>query len=300
MGELHGTYQDIAEKSMKTTDKAITIIKNFMPFILLILDLVVTVVTRLFSTHLENPFTPDFFIDLATNIFTTMFCYTVFVKYGEQSEKALSATYLDNLNTWGEKSGIVRQKHSDRFIEYCAEQVEIERRDIRHTYIINHTMITIDRYKREFEGLTPMAVDSLVSQGKITRSDAKWIKKANIIPQLKPIKPILILCGVQAGHINDVGRESMSYTTMAILSRPIGLFVFNVIITMISGHWAGITSASVFFDIVYSVFSIVLASIVGYSTGASAAEKDMDRIKGRIYFLERFLDKETQKEGQSA
>ena len=293
MSNLHDTYQSVAERSMKTTDKMVTFVKDFMPFLLLALNLIVVVITKLFRTHLENPFTVDFFISLATNIFTTMFCYTVFIRYGERSEKAISSSYLDNLGTWGELSGVVRHKYSDRFTAYCFEQIELERREIRYSYLLNHTMITVERYKREFEGLSAEKLDLLVKQGVITRSEAKWIKKANIIPKVRPIKPMLILCGVQASHLNDVGREAMSHTTAAILAKPIILFSLTVVITMIKGTWAGITSAAVVFEIVYSIFSIILSSIVGYSSGAAAAEKDMDRIKGRIFFLERFISNES-------
>jgi hypothetical protein len=41
---------------------------------------------------------------------------------------------------------------------------------------------------------------------------------------------------------------------------------------------------------------IVIASITGYSAGADAGRKEHDKIKGRIFFLERYLATEEKAE----
>jgi hypothetical protein len=102
-------------------------------------------------------------------------------------------------------------------------------------------------------------------------------------------------------NINDVGRDGVNASTMAILTRPVYMFILSTVLTMFSGHWKGIDGASAVFDIIYSALLIVIASITGYTAGADAGRKDHDRIKGRIFFLERYMaTEETVKaDGQS-
>ena len=296
MADVKETYDKVAQGSFKLANSATKFFREFFPFLILILNLIVTVIARLFVTKFQNPFTPDFFISLATNLLTTMFCYSIFVKYGEKSEKLFSSTYASNLERWGKLSSEVRVKRSESFIVYCRRQVELERQEIRHSYILNHTMIDINKYESDYKGLTPMKLDKLVEVGEISKRDAKYIKLANKTPRVAPINPLLVLCGVYTNHINDVGREKFSFAFLAIIARPVTLFATTVCVTMIKGYWRGITDASVVFEIVYSLFTIVLSSVFGYTSGAFAAEKEHNRIKGRIYFIERFISLEKEQE----
>ena len=65
---------------------------------------------------------------------------------------------------------------------------------------------------------------------------------------------------------------------------------------MFSGHWKGLGDASAIFDIIYSAAMVVIASITGYTAGVDAGRKEHDRIKGRIFFLERYLATEEKAE----
>ena len=151
MSEFGNAYSKVAAKQNDVTKKLVKFGKDFCPFIILILNIVVSVCSRLFNTWLENPFTADFFIQLGMSILTTMFCYATFLKFGENNEKALSDTFESNLATWGTLSSKVRNGNSDKFIDYCREQVEIERQEKRYAIIQNHTMITIERYENEYK-----------------------------------------------------------------------------------------------------------------------------------------------------
>jgi hypothetical protein len=273
-----------------------TVIRDSLPFLILLLNIVVAVLTELYNTDLQNPFTIDFFVELFMNTLTTMICYSCFVKYGEKNEKLGSETYSSNLERWQKMSGDVRNHSSDKFILYCRKQVEIEREDIRHFYILNHTMMTIEEYESKYKRLHAEEIDRLVAVGKLHRKDAKYIKLANKTRNLKPINPLIILCGVNKMSLNDVGRDGMSAATMAIITRPIYMFILTTVVTMLSGTWKGIDGASAVFDIIYSVMMIVVASITGYSAGADAGRKEHDKIKGRIFFLERYLAAEEKAE----
>lgn len=282
-------YNDFSNKQNKAMQVITSFVRDSLPFLILLLNIVVAVLTRLFDTGLQNPFTIDFFIELFTNTLTTMICYSCFVKYGEKNEKLSSTAYASNVERWKEMSGKVRNQSSDKFIAYCRKQVEIEREDIRHFYILNHTMLTIEEYESKYKRLSEEEIDKLVVKGALHRKEAKYIKRANKTRYLKPINPLLILCGVNKMNLNDVGRDGLNAATMAIITRPVYMFLLTTVVTMFSGYWKGIDGASAVFDIIYSVMMIVIASITGYSAGADAGRKEHDKIKGRIFFLERYL-----------
>lgn len=289
-------YNDFSNKQNKAMQLITNVIRDSLPFLILLLNIVVAVMTRLFNTDLQNPFTIDFFIELFTNTLTTMVCYSCFVKYGEKNEKLSSEAYASNLERWKKMSGEVRSQSSDKFIKYCRKQVEIEREDIRHFYILNHTMIPLEEYKSKYKRLHDEEIDKLVEKGSLHRKEAKYIKRANKTRYLKPINPLLILCGVNKLNLNDVGRDGMNAATVAIITRPVYMFLLTTVVTMFSGYWKGLDGASAVFDIIYSVMMIVIASITGYSAGADAGRKEHDKIKGRIFFLERYLAAEEKAE----
>ena len=289
-------YNDFSNKQNKAMQLITNVIRDSLPFLILLLNIVVAVMTRLFNTDLQNPFTIDFFIEFFTNTLTTMVCYSCFVKYGEKNEKLSSEAYASNVERWKEMSGRVRTQSSDKFIKYCRKQVEIEREDIRHFYILNHTMITLEEYESKYKRLHDEEIDKLVEKGALHRKEAKYIKRANKTRYLKPINPLLILCGVNKLNINDVGRDGMNAATVAIITRPVYMFLLTTVVTMFSGYWKGLDGASAVFDIIYSVMMIVIASITGYSAGADAGRKEHDKIKGRIFFLERYLATEEKAE----
>ena len=289
------TYSTVANAQNKFTQAVVKFTKDFFPFLILFLNVLLTLGSKLFKTWLENPFTPDFFISLGTNILTTMFCYVCFIKYGEDNEKLCSDTYSINVNKWSEMSGIVRSKYSDKFIAYCKDLVNEERDERRHSYIANYTMISVETYEKEYKHKSKAEIKTLVEEGKLSPNEAKYINKANATHKVKPINPILILCGVQTKNINDVGRTGLSNSFISIISRPLSTFAITACVTMFKGTWVGIGDASAIFDMIYSVLMIVVASFAGYSSGATTAKQTHDKIKGRIYFLERFLN--NKKEG---
>lgn len=289
-------YNKISNDQNKAMQVITAFVKDSLPFLILLLNIVVAVMTRLFATDLQNPFTADFFIELFTNMLTTMVCYSCFVKYGEKNEKLSNTAYASNMERWKEMSGKVRKQSSDKFIAYCREQVELERADIRHYYILNHTMLTIEEYERDYKKLSDEEIDKLVVKGTLHRKEAWYIKRANKTRYLKPINPILILCGVNKMNLNDVGRDGLNASTMAIITRPVYMFVLTTVVTMFSGYWKGLDGASALFDIIYSAMMIVIASITGYSAGADAGRKEADKVKGRIFFLERYLATEEKAE----
>lgn len=293
MSEIGNTYSKIADTQDKFTQAVTRFTRDFFPFIVLILNILLTIGSRLFSTWLENPFTPDFFIALGTNILSTMFCYTCFIRYGELNEKRCSTAYANNVERWGKMSAEVRGNKSEEFSRYCKECEVEEREEKRHSLINNHTMISIEEYDAKYKGKNRKKIKAFVKGGELTRAEGKYINKANATHNVKPINPVLILCGVRASNINDVGRSGISHTTVSILSRPVSMFLLTTAVTMFKGTWVGVGDASAIFEMIYSAFMIVISSVLGYSSGAMSARVEHDKIKGRIYFLERFLNRPT-------
>ena len=292
MSELMDKYKSVASKQNHTMHVITSVVKDSLPFLILLLNIVVAIASRLFQTGLQNPFTADFFVELFTNTLTTMVCYSCFVKYGEKNENLESKSYAANLERWQKMSGEVRNHSSKKFIAYCRKQVEIERDEKRHFFILNYTMFTIEEYETYYKKLSDLDLDNLVIKGKLRQKEAHYIKRANRVRYPKPINPLLILCGVNKMNLNDVGRDGMSAATVAILTRPILMFALTTVVTMFSGYWKGIDSASVVFDIIYSALMVVISSITGYSAGEDAGRKEHDKIKGRIFFLERYMAEE--------
>lgn len=282
-------YSQYSETQRKTTEAVVKFVKNCYPYLILLLNVAVLVGSKLFKAWVENPFTPDFFISLATNLLTTMFCYSCFIKYGEKTEMKNSALIAD-WKKWETLSAEVRGHRNEEFSKYCRDQVELERAERRNAIISNNTMISPSIYEDKYRKLNTKQIKALVKRGEITKGEAFYIIRANDAHNVKPINPILILSGVKMHHTNDVGRDNYSYSTLSILGKPVVTFLITAAVTMFRGTWIGIGDASAVFDMLYSIILMVISSIMGYSSGANAAYKEHDRIKGRIYFLEKFLN----------
>lgn len=291
---LEDTYGSIAHKGESLKEKAAALIRSNFAFLILVLNIVVSVVFRFFTPSVENPFTPDFFISLATNILTSMFCYCIFISYGRKSEKIAMTDYAANVDVWSTLSGTVRKSYNVEFDAYCRARVQIEREDRRRALIENNTMIRYEDFCALYRGKSRSEIKALVAAGELDRIDARYVIRANRQIRVKPINPLLILSGIRISTLNDAGRDGLSPSTVAILSRPVGMFILNALITMIHGQWTGVTTGEEIFSMIFSVLMIIISSIMGYSSGVSAARKEHNRIKGRIFFIENFIkEKET-------
>ena len=85
MNKLTDTYQEIADVGNSVTEKVRRIIRDYAPFLIVLLTIAFTVASRLFNAWIENPFTPSFFVSLSTNLLSTMLCYTIMIPVWEAS-----------------------------------------------------------------------------------------------------------------------------------------------------------------------------------------------------------------------
>ena len=289
MANLNETYENISHKGETFKERATAAIRENFAFLILLLNIVVSVAFRLFSPWVDNPFTPDFFISLATNILTSMFSYCIFISYGEKMEKLAMSGYSENCKLWSKISGQVRTTMSAEFEAYCRERALIEREERRRAIIENNTMISFSVFESEYRGRSKQYIQSCVKSGALEKRDARYVLRANRQPDVKPINPLIILCGIKLSTLNDAGRDGISPSTISVISRPVGMFILNALVSMIHGHWAGISTGEEIFDMIFSVLMIIISSVMGYSSGVSSARKEHNKIKGRIFFLENFI-----------
>lgn len=260
---------------------------EYFPYIMLAVNILFEVLSRLFQIGFTVPFTPDFWASLFINTASSTLSYACFVFYAERKKKECSKEYIANLDMWSQRSARVRLNSFDAFLEYCKAQYERECEERRVALIVNNTRITLDRWQKTYRGMTDKEIRVAAKKGEITRSDAKYIKRANRHPRLKPIDPLLILCGMRVGDLNDAGRSSTS-TVRSVIARPIPVMIMSICFTMFAGTFVGISDSSVLFDMLYTAGMIVGSSLMGYTKGIANAEQKHAEIKSRIMFIERF------------
>lgn len=286
-------YSEISTAEDNVKRRIGRVFREYMPFIILVVNIIGYAATKLFNAWLVNPFTPQYFVDLATNVLSTALTFACFIGYGERQEKLNISGYQKNAETWAEMSGKVRTHYSEAFVKHCKARVEQEREEKRLAIISNSTTMSSEYYLRNFRDMSDEKLRELRASGTISREEYKAIKRANGNMRIKPINPLLILCGVRVSHLNDAGRDGISFAKMSLIMRPAFTLIATAFLAMIKGTLIGFEDTSVVYDIIYMALSIVLASYSGYSAGATSARQEFDRIKQRVFFLEDFLNKNT-------
>lgn len=289
MSRLDESYDNVANAQLALTEKVGKALRDNVTVIIVILTIVINLAARLFDTQLQNPFNAVFFADLFQSVTTTVFTYSVFLPYAEKREKS-QPVFVENAKRWSSISGRVRSTMSVRFEAYCRERTEAEREERRRAIICNNTLIPYKTYEECYRTMSASKLRELVKRGELSRKNARGIKKANRLIYVRPIKPLIILCGVRASSINDAGRDVISPSSIAAFTNPLITISFNVVMGMITGKWIGVESTQVIVEMLFSAMSIIIASFSGYSAGVKSARKDHDKIKGRIFFLERFIE----------
>lgn len=279
-------FDAIDEKRTSLSTKAKALVIEFFPYIMLVLNIAFEVGARLFKAEI-NPFSEDFFASLFINTMSSCLCYACFVFYAERNRKETLAEYGSNSAVWSAISSRVRLNSFESFIEYCKMQLEREKEERRVAIIANNTAISITKWQTVYRGLSNKELDKLVQNGEITKADAKYIKRANGPVRIKPIDPLLILCGVKMNDLNDAGRQNVS-SLGAVLMRPIPVLALSLFFSIFTGSFVGVSDSSAIFDMIYTAGVIIGSALMGYSKGVNIADRQHDAIKARIAFLERF------------
>lgn len=284
-------YDDIARSRAELHAKLTQTAKDYFPFLVLLFNIALSVLSQLYRIGFVNPLSIEYMLDLCVSISSTMLCYACFIPLGKKSEKDKGGSYNANLIAWSALSGQVREKGLTRkFSEFCHDQLDIERDERRREIICNNSMISYEQYIKEFKGLSKSQTKRLMHMKKITSTQKKTIDRANANIRVKPINPLLILCGVAHSSFNDAGRKSGTYASTWLISRPLVIIVTSTIINVIQGSWNELDGISALYDMFIAILGIIIASTVGYSVGVKTIRKENDKIKTRIVFLQEFVE----------
>ena len=285
-------FADVNAEKNKITNTIKKTAKNYLPYILLILNIVFRIVLQLYEPTVVNPFTPVFVLDAITSVISTMFCYIVFIPLGEENERLNSPSYKPNCARWGELSAKIRTKGLlDSFRQYCREQLEVERREIKAVIIGNNTSFSFEEYTERYSELSKAELKDLYNKGELTKGEYKAIKRCNGKIKLKPINSVLILSGVARASYNDAGRDEGNYVLKWLAQRPIAIVIGSIALNALSAKFLGLSGFSVIYGMVIDALFVILASFVGYGAGEQAIRHKDDKIKNRILFIESFLEK---------
>ncbi|MBE6454761.1 MAG: hypothetical protein E7017_07795 [Alphaproteobacteria bacterium] len=285
----------VDEKKNKTVQKIKTGVQKYLIFFVLLFNIILSVVSRLYKFDLQNPFSVEFFLELSISVFTAMICYVCFVPFGRSEEMRRTVDFHKTISSWQNLSQIVRAGYLKLFGIFCDERVCDERNEAKKLIIENNTVIPFDYYKKEYENLSKNQLKELLKNEKISKKEYKAIIRANGYGLFNPTKirninPVIILSGAKKSSVNDAGRTDKSYIARWLTERPLVMFVTTAILNSIVTTFSG-GGENVLLDMLIAIFQIVIAAICGYSAGASDFRYNLDRINSRIIFISLFCEK---------
>ena len=279
------------EASNAFTEKVKKVVVDFFPYLLMLINILFMVLNALFTVSLKNPFTPDNISKTLMNCATSTLAYACFVGYGDRTTKKNMANYQHNLKVWGETSDRIRRgSFFEAFLVYCKTAVEEERAEKRIAIVVNNTRITLKDYTEIYSKMSNSELRQQVKDGVISAHDAKYLRKANGNIRVKPINPLLLLCGSKAENLNDAGRAQDASAIKSIVGRPLTVIISSIIVESVFCVFGGWSMATLYNMCAYA-FLIFVSCFLGYEKGASNARKTNEAVLNRIVFLERFEKK---------
>ena len=290
-------YAEVSTSKNNIVEKSKRLVQKYLIYIVLLFNIALQVVSKLYQIGLTNPFTIEFCLELIISTITTMICYFCFIPFGKADEKKRNPSIDKNIETWTGLTEKVRKGFNDAFRIFCFEQVEYERKEARELILGNNTLISYDAYVQKYLGKDKAQIKKLVEKGEISKREAKAINRANGYglfnpTKIKPINPIIILSGVKKQTMNDAGRADSSYIAKWLAKRPLMIFASTTAINAISTTFIG--SENCILEMLLAVLTIIIASICGYSAGQEDVKEQNDRVMSRILFLSLFEEKKMQ------
>lgn len=284
---------NIFEKYDNTSDAVFNklrgFVTDFFPYLLVLVNIIFMVVNTLYQVGFQNPFASGTLIKTLLNCATSTLSYACFVTYGENYAKRTMQGYIDNCKIWSEASTRIRTGACfEAFLQYCKDMVEKEREERRIAIIVNHTRITVEEFNKTYRGMSRADLLKAVKSGKISPREARYIKKAAGNIRVKPINPLILLCGTRLDNLNDAGRAEGGSTIKTVALKPIITLAASIIVGGISCVYTGVSDGSAVFQMLLSAFLILTSALIGYSAGYNNVVKTNDAVKSRIVFIERF------------
>lgn len=285
MGNAFEKYETVKTSA---TAKAKSIVSDFFPYIILVVNVAFLIVSQLYDLGIQNPFTPRFFINLSINVLSSTLCYACFVIYADTNARATNKAFFENKELWEESSTRLRMGSLfDKFAEYCKRMTEEEKEEKRLAIVMDNTSLSKARWD-EIKNKRKKEIIEIYKSGEITKSELRYVLKAKGKIKIRPINPLVVLCGVRTKTINDAGRENTASVFKSIISRPFTMLLSSTLIAMIKPLYSGLSGGGAIFSMFCSIILIIVSAFLGYSKGVSNMEKAKEAIKIRIVFIERF------------
>ena len=294
-----GLYEKVTATTDNIIEKSKLAIQKYLIYIILVFNIALQVVCKLFQIGISNPFTLEFCLELIISTIITMCSYALFIPFGKADEKKKNPSVAENITAWGKLTEKVRNGYNELFRLFCMEQVETERKEAREFILGNNSLISYSKYESNYMGKTKKEIRDLVIKGELTSKEARAINRANghglFNPtKVKPINPIIILSGVKKQTLNDAGRTDSTYIARYLAKKPIYIFLITVVLNAVSTTFIG--SENAILEMLISVLSIIVASICGYSVGQEDVREQNDKVKSRIFFISLFEEKKIELE----
>lgn len=281
MGEKNGFYT-----------KAKSALQDYRVYLLLFFVILVQTLGKLYTLTLQNILTPEYLLGMATSIASTMLIYVFFAPFGSEKETERNAGYRQNLLRWSELSAKIRAGRNAVFTAFCKKRETEEREERRREIIENNTMTSYAEYLEKYSEVSERELKRLYKAGRITKTEYKALKKAARSIRVKPINPLLILCGVEHRSLNDAGREEANGFIFWIIKRPAVILITDILIGSINPLYNGVQSAEAIYSMILSALSTIVSAYVGYRAGVSRIVEKNEIVKNRIFFIETFEEAE--------
>ena len=289
---MDNIFYNADNEKNKVVEKLKSGFQKYLILIVLLFNIALEIVSRLYTFGLHSPFSIQFFLNLSLSLVITMVCYICFIPFGYAEEQKRNLDYCKTVELWKEMSEKVRTGYLKIFTDFCQTQVEDERKEIKKLILDNNTVISFEDYMSKYEGKTKKYINDLTE---LSSKDKKAINKANgygfLNPvKIKPINPVMVLSGRGRKSINDAGRSDKGYTFRFLTSKPIIMFITSVIMNSISTTFVG-GGKGVVLDMLLSVFQIIVSAVCGYSVGVTDFKYNLGKINNRIIFISLFFEK---------
>ncbi len=282
-------FQITNDATNKTVEKIKQGVQKYLIFIVLLFNIAMTIVSRLYRLGLQNPFSQEFFVDFLISTSTSMLCYVCFIPFGRQDEMNRNKTFNDNVVLWHSLTEKVRNGFLEIFQMFCNEQLEIERSEKKRLILANNTIMEFSTFLQQYNGKSKKEIKQLYKADKLTKEQYRAILKCNKV-KVKPINPLVVLQEAEETHYNDAGRDTTNYAKNKALQRPLMIFIMSLAFNTITTTFMNI-GENVIMEMLISIFSIVFASVCGYSTGTNDFKQKENRIKAKVMFLSLFCEK---------
>ena len=285
----------VEEQKSEAVKKIKNGIQKYLIFFVLLFNILLEVVSKLYTFGLHNPFSAEFVLSVSLSTVTTVVCYLSFIPFGRYDERKRNLDYEDINSTWKNLSTTVRLGFLSLFEIFCKDQVTAERNDAKRYLLENNTVIPFETYKEKYEGMTKKELKALYKSGLISKNDFKTLMRANGYglfnpTKIKAINPVIILAGTSKSSLNDAGRSNSSTIPRKLILRLALSLVVTVVLNSFKARFAG-GGEGVILDMIFSVAQIVVASIGGYSVGVDDFKFTVDKINSRVIFLSLFCEK---------